>query len=151
MKSQLLVLIFLWMGSYIHGNPYSPSTVIYYPEQTPTHIAGDNHLPQPTEVCHIPDSYDMTNSPPGPYESNTSIEDNTSSVVYYTPQITEMVTSYSTTASRAWLSTRTQTTISAYSSVLAQGRSLASSSVEMRWIVWMLSMMVAGIGVGIAL
>lgn len=151
MKSQLLVLIFLWMGSCIHGNPYSPSTVISYAKDTPAHIAGDNHLPQPAEVCPIPDSYDMTNSPPSPYKSKTAIEDNTSAVVYYTPQITEMVTGYSTTTSRARLSTHTQTTTSTYSSVLPQGRSLASSNVQMRWIVWMLSVMVAGIGVGIAL
>ena len=152
MKSQsLLVLIFLLMASCIHGNPYGPSTAIYYPEETPTHIVGYNPLTQPTEVCHIPDSYDMTDSPPSPYESNTSIEYNTSSVVYYTPQITEMVTSYSTVASRAWASTHTQMTTSAYSSAFSQDTSLASLSVEIRWIVWMLSVMVAGIGVGIAL
>lgn len=152
MESQsLVVLIFLWMASCIYGNPYSPSTAIYYPEQTPTHIGGYNPLPQPTEICPIPDSYNMTDSPPGPYESNTPIEYNTSSVVFYTPRFTEMVTSYSTTTSGAWSSTHTQTTTSAYSSAVAQDRSLASPSVEMRWIVWLLSMMIAGIGVGIAL
>jgi len=150
MKSQSLVLIFLSMASRILGNPDSPNTAIYYPEQTPTHVAW-YPLSQSTKVCHIPDSYGMTDSLPRSFQSTTSIEYNTSSAGYYAPQITEMVTRYGDTMSSAWPSTHTQSIASPYSSMFAQDTSLASSSLEIKWIVWMLSVMVASIGVGIAL
>ena len=70
---------------------------------------------------------------------------------YYAPQITEMVTQYGVATSNAWSSTHTQSTTSAYSSVLAQNTSLASSSTEIRWVVWMLTVMIACISAGIAL
>ena len=148
--------------------PEQISTQVYYAQPTSTQIY-TSLVPQPNGVCYPNSNRNtMTNSPPyisinypsgttsTPYYLEMGTTYTTSSETPYTsikyqpyttssPYYTEMTTSYSSSSSSSSYNTPyAPTSTSKYPT---QASSLASLGAEVKWNVWMLSVIVAGIGI----